>query len=111
MATTLDELINNPVLLETISVTEFGSVYEQMEQKPFAERTQDDIALAGMLESKKKDLINSSASRLTEMSKEDLVSLRTLIGDAVQISGVEVDLDALKGNIDKCIRKFKSKHY
>ncbi len=105
MAITLNDLIQDITQLEGLSLAEFNRLYQELSEKPFAERTIDDQSLSSFFEEHKKEAIIKNASRLTEMSKDDLEALKSLIGDTMQMSGVSgIDFDNLRSNIDEAIK-------
>ena len=58
MPITLDELVANASIVDSLSIAEFSVLYQEISNKSFSERTETDIKLAGMLEKRKKKVFS-----------------------------------------------------
>ena len=107
----LNDLVNNftDSKLSSLGFAEFATLHKELDSKTLAQRTEEIQLIITYVAEELKERIKANHNNLETLSKEDLLAFRDLLGDANQISGVDIDIPALRNNIDVALSNIEQK--
>ncbi|MBQ7304372.1 MAG: hypothetical protein IJW75_05625, partial [Alphaproteobacteria bacterium] len=107
----LNDLVNNftDSKLSSLGLAEFATLHKELDSKTLAQRTEEIQLIITYVAEELKERIKANHNNLETLSKEDLLAFRDLLGDANQISGVDIDIPALRNNIDVALSNIEQK--